>query len=112
MKEYELKATRQNGDATYNYDVIADYPIPFDEFWRNVLHNNDNFRVMFSSTNARYGGWLNSVEFVKHKGEYYFTDDDESKKDLWRMFKEEIVVACWANGGWGQMSYIVTFKED
>ena len=57
-------------------------------------------------------GLLNRVEFVKHKGEYYFTDDDESKKDLWRMFKKEIVVDCWANGGWGQMSYIVTFKED
>lgn len=109
MRTYELKVTGENGDATYNYDVIADYPILFDEFWRVVLHNNDNYRVSFSSTNMRYGGWLKFVKFVKRQGVYYF--EDESNKELWEKFKKETVVNCRANGGWGQISYYVTFKE-
>ena len=115
MRKYELKATKQNGDATYNYDVIADYPIPFDEFWRNVVKIDGSWRVVFHCKN-KYGKlygdiWCgDDVELLYTKGNTYL--DNEADRPLWENMKKETVVDCWANGGWGQMTYYVTFKEE
>lgn len=116
MSRYELKATRLCGDATYDYDVIADYPSPFDEFWRNVVKIDGSWRVVFRCIN-KYGKiydgerWVgDSVELCCIKGNTYL--DNEEDRELWENMKKEIVVDCWANGGYGQMGYYVTFKED
>lgn len=116
MSKYELKATRECGDATYIYDVIADYPIPFDEFWRNVVKIDDSWCVVFDCIN-KYGKIYDGDRWVGDDVELYHTKentylDNEADRELWENMKKEIVVACRANGGWGQMTYYVTFKED
>lgn len=110
---YTHKETRANSDATCNYDIIGSFPVKFINFFKWVLKNDDSFRIEFGATNKCYGGWLgNRIEMHKNR-----------EDDAWHFVKQEPenwfdelanrnVIDCWANGGWGQMTYFCTFEED
>lgn len=108
--KYEYIKTQENGDATCNYTIKADYPILFEEFFKNIINNTNDFRVKFCSQNESYGGWWqNSIELNKHDdGKWYY---EESKDELWQKYKQEKVAKCWCNGGWGQTTYFLSFAE-
>lgn len=108
---FKYNRTRDNSDATSNYDITGDFPVSFINFFKWVLGNEDSFSVEFGATNKCYGGWLgNRIEVKKNDGNWYFV---RQKPESW--FDEiatKNVIDCWANGGWGQMTYFCTFEED
>ena len=110
---YEYKKISENGDATCNYNLIGKFPVRFIDFVKWVLKTEKSFRVVFHVTNKRYGGWFgNSLEIRKTQDE----DDWYVSKEEPFCWLEEVsqknVTRCWANGGYGQMSYHCTFEED
>ena len=108
---YEYIRTRANGDATSNYDIIGKFPVKFIDFFNWVLDNDNSFRIQFAATNKCYGGWLgNRLEVHKKDGKKYW-----SKKEPENWFKEianKNITSCWANGGYGQMTYFCTFEDE
>lgn len=108
---YKYIKTQDNGDATSNYNIVGKYPITFCEFARWVLENENSFRVNFRATNECYGGWLgNKLEVEKHtNGKWYWTKQEP--ENWFNEIANKNITKCWANGGWGQMSYFCTFEE-
>ena len=110
---FKYEEVRHNGDATTNYNITGDFPITFREFFKWVLDKEISFRIEFSASNKCYGGWLlgNRLEVSKHDdGKCYWT---KQKPEKWfDEIADKKITACWANGGWGQMLYIVTFEEN
>jgi len=101
--EIKYERIKDNSDATSNYDVIVKYPISFAEFYRVILENDDSFRIVLHATNDTYGGWCYNKVEISHNE----TEDVE----MFDRYMKETVVDCWANGGWGQMTYFMTFAE-
>lgn len=107
---YKYKKTRENGDATSNYDLIGEFPVKFVDFFRWVLLNDDSFRIQFRASNKCYGGWPgNIMEVLKHKEKWYW--ERLEPEDWFNEIRDKNITKCWASGGWGQMSYICTFEE-
>jgi len=108
--DYKYNKTQENGDATSNYDLVGEFPVKFIDFFKWVLKNEDSFRVEFVATNKCYGGWIgNRLEVKKDDGNWYWT---ERKPENW--FDEianKNIIKCWANGGWGQITYFCTFED-
>ena len=110
---YKFKKTRANSDDTWNWDIVGEFPVKFIDFFKWVLKNEDSFRVEFAATNECYGGWLgNRLEVHKPRDEddWYWV-----KKEPENWFDEianKNITKCWANGGWGQMTYFCTFEEE
>ena len=101
--EIKYKQTKSNGDATSSYDVITEYPISFKDFYKALLESDDSFRIVLHAMNDNYGGWCyNSVEISYQK-----TEDTE----MLERYMKETVVDCWANSGWGQTTYFMTFAD-
>ena len=110
---YKYEKTQENGDATSNYNIVGQFPVPFREFFKWVLDNEDSFRIEFGASNKLYGGWLgNRLEIAK---------DTDSGKCYWQKREPENwfdeiadinITSVWANGGWGQMLYICTFDVE
>lgn len=82
---------------------------------KQILEQEDSFRVKFRATNECYGGWLgNSLEVHKHKdekGEEHWYYEKQKPKNWFDEIADKNIVSCWANGGWGQMSYYCEFEE-
>lgn len=108
---YKYNKTRENSDATSNYDLIGKFPVKFIDLFNWVLKNENSFRIEFASTNECYGGWLgNRLEVSKDRntGECHWT---KQKPEHW--FEEianKNVTKCCVNGGWGQNTYFCTFE--
>ena len=107
---YTYKRTRENGDATSNYEIIGEFPVTFIDFFKWVLENDNSFRITFSATNECYGGCFGNTLTAHNKdGRWYWEKKDP---DYW--FDEicrDKITGCWANGGYGQMTYYCTFEE-
>jgi hypothetical protein len=109
---YTFKHIKDNGDATSSYDVIGNFPVEFDAFMREIISSERSFRIDFRSTNECYGGFFGkSFEIHKQREsqEWHFTNNES--KEWYDEISSLRVVSAWANGGWGQMTYIVTFEE-
>lgn len=107
--EYKYIETRANGDATSNYDIVGKFPVKFIDFFKWVLNNTNSFRVDFAAINDCYGGWLgNRIEVEKHQDEWYWTKQEP--EDWFDEIANKNITKCWANGGWGQMTYFCTFE--
>lgn len=108
--DYKYKETRANSDDTFNYDIIGEFPVKFIDFFKWVLENTNFSRIEFCATNERYGGWLgNKLEVSKFQDKCYW----ETQKPEWlfEAIANDNIVKCWANGGWGQMTYFYTLEE-
>lgn len=103
---YKHVRTKENGDATANYDIIGEYPIKFIDFIHVISESDSNsFRIVFYDAD----NWTtNKCEIEKRNGEWYITLQSSNFIDK---CKNKNVVKCRANGGYGQMSYFCTFEE-
>lgn len=109
---YKYIKTRENGDATSNYDIVGKFPVKFRDFFKWVLENEDSFRVEFAATNKCYGGWLgNRLEVQKDDGNLWYWTKQEPE-NWFDGIANKSITKCWANGGWGQMTYFCTFDEE
>lgn len=109
---YKYIETRANSDDTLNYDIVGDFPVTFADFFRWVLTNENSFRVIFGATNKCYGGWLGSrLVIYKDRVEDSWYWEHQEPKYWFEEIEQKKVIKCWANGGWGQMSYFCTFEE-
>lgn len=111
MAEYKYEATSYNGDATTSYNVLGNFPVTFKEFFKWVLEKENSFRISFRASNKEHGGWIgNRLEVHKDtdNNKCYWTQEPENWFDE---IKDKNITSVWANGGWGQMLYIVTFEE-
>lgn len=108
---YKHKETRANSDDTFNFDIVGEYPVKFVDFFKCMLEHSNSFRIQFGASNQCYGGWLgNRLEVHKINDEWYW---ERQKPENWfEEIKDKNVVKCWANGGWGQMTYFCTFEEE
>lgn len=104
---YKHVRTKENGDATANYDIVGEYPIKFIDFIRAISASDSNsFRIVFYDTD----NWTtNKCEIAKRNGEWYITLQNSNFIDK---YKNKNVIECRANGGYGQMSYFCTFEEE
>lgn len=113
MADYRYEKTRENGDATSNYNLIGEFPVPFKEFFKWVLETEDSFRIEFKASNKCYGGWFgNKLEVYKDNktGKCYW---EKQKPENWFDEIADInITSVWVNGGWGQISYICTFDVE
>ena len=109
--KFEYKKTSENSDATSNYDIVGEYPVSFREFFEWILQNDMSFRIKFGASNECFGGWLgNHFEVERVCGIPCVTTQDPPK--WFDEIADMKVTECWANGGYGQMSYICTFDEE
>ena len=109
--KYKFEETRQNSDATSNYNVVGKYPVKFIDFFEWVLKNESSFRVEFGATNDCYGGWLgNRIEMYKIRDKDIWRWTKQEPKEWFEEIMNKNVTACVANGGWGQMLYLCTFE--
>ncbi len=109
---YTLKHIKDNGDATSNYNVIGNFPVEFDTFMKEIISSERSFRIDFRSTNDCFGGFFGKKLEVNKQQESqksYFADNES--KEWYEEIAPLSVASAWANGGWGQMTYIVTFEE-
>lgn len=107
--KFVLTETQRNSDDSFNYDVTGDFPVSFRDFSKWVLDNENSFRVDFQIVNKCYGGlFRNYIEFEREKNnrEWHLT-----KYKLFNEIEDKQIVKCFANGGWGQMSYFCTLEE-
>ena len=108
--KYEYKRTKDNGDATSNCNLVGKFPVRFEDFFKWVLVNEKSFRVVFHSSK----NWVyDNVECKKVNGKWYWSYDTNIKTpgQFMDKFRDKNVISCWANGGYGQMSYFCTFEE-
>lgn len=111
--DYKHKETRANSDDTYNYDIIGEFPVTFREFSKRILADANSFRVQFAATNKCYGGWLgNRLEVHKPRGADTWYLTKQEPENWLNEIANKNIIKCWANGGWGQMTYFVTFEEE
>ena len=109
---YQYNKTRDNGDATSNYNLAGEFPVKFIDFFKWVLANENSFRIEFAVTNERYGGWTrNKLEVSKDtkSGKCYWIK--QKPENLFEEISHMNITKCWANGGWGQITYFCTFEE-
>lgn len=109
--DYKYNKTQDNGDATSNYDIVGEFPVKFIDFFKWVLNNTNSFRVEFGSTNECYGGWLGNRLEVEDGGDYWYWTK-QKPEDWFDEIANKNITKCWANGGWGQMTYFCTFEEE
>lgn len=107
MQKFKYEKIRENGDATANYNLSGPFPIPFKDFVIAILNQESSFRVQFWESKS----WVDTdLEcYKKDDGKWYITNE---KPENW--FKDNanrLVIKSWANGGWGQMTYFITFEE-
>jgi hypothetical protein len=50
MFTFKYTKTRDNGDATSDYNLSGPFPIPFKDFVTTILNQEDSFRVQFWET--------------------------------------------------------------
>ena len=107
MDKYSYIKIRDNGDATSNYILSGNFPVTFRDFVTSILAQTNSFMVEITDNN----NWLDTrIEFKKDSDDKWniikctpdgwFTNDTDRK-----------VISCWANGGYGQMLYFVTFES-
>lgn len=109
---YKYVKTRENGDATCNYDIVGEFPVKFIDFFKWVLAHENSFRVEFGASNECYGGWLgNRIGVHKSVGDEHWYWEKKEPDWWWEEIAHENITGCWANGGWGQTLYICTFEE-
>ena len=109
---YSYEKTRENGDATSNYNIVGEFPIKFSEFFRAILETDNSFKIEFGASNNCFGGWLGNRLRVRKDtktGTCYW--EDQQPHNWYDEIKDLMITGCWANGGWGQMLYIVTFED-
>ena len=110
MMEFRLVKTQENGDATCNYDVILPQPVPLKDLLMSLIHHDE--REFF----IRIDLWpfdhsaSHGMELHRHKEDnsWYI----ESGVEWYLKMKNCLVESCWANGGYGQMGYHLTFQTD
>ena len=110
--DYKYNRVRDNGDATSDYNLIGTFPIKFIDFFNWVLKNENSFRIEFVATNECYGGWCgNKLEVSKDtkSGNCYWVGREP--ENWFEEIANKNVAKCWANGGWGQITYFCTFEE-
>lgn len=101
--KYKHIRTKENGDATSNYDIVGEFPIRLLDFMLAITEDSNSFRIEFHDAK----NWTTSkVEVKERDGEWYITE--ETLNDFMKRYKDKMVVKCWANGGYGQMSYFCT----
>ena len=109
---YTLKHKQDNGDATSNYDVIGNFPVEFDAFMREIISSERSYAIEFRSSSKCYGGFFGKrlkIYKQQESQKCYYTNNES--KEWYEEISSLRVVSAWANGGWGQMTYIVTFEE-
>ena len=107
---FKFVKTKDNSDATSNYDIIGDFPILISQFVYTMIDETNSFRATFYITNKQMGGWTkNKFELNKRDGEWYI--DEEKPASLLDVIRDRKVVSCHANGGYGQMSYFCELEE-
>ena len=107
---FKFVKTKDNSDATSNYDIIGDFPITIGDFVNAMTDETKSFRATFYITNKQMGGWTkNKFELNKRNGEWYV--DEEKPAFLIDVIRDRKVVSCSANGGYGQMSYFCELEE-
>lgn len=108
---YQYKHIRDNSDATNNYEIIGEFPVLFDKFIKQIANQDNSFKIQFYVCNECYGGWFkNCLEFHK-KRSMWFCEKSEPA-DYRDKFIYKNIKSCWANGGYGQMSYFCTLEEE
>jgi len=110
--QIDFVKTQENGDATCNYDVKTCYPVSFKDFLLALVERDKReFRITIHATNDGIGHWMDAAMEL-----YRDSDDDHWYLDYgihWYVrMKNFLVESCWANGGYGQMAYTVTFAKD
>lgn len=107
---YTYSKTQNNGDATSSYSVQGKFPIVFKDFMKQILEQEDSFRVTFGAHNECYGGWLgNRLEVYKIENKWNL--EKQEPENWFDEIAHTNVTSCHANGGWGQMTYFCTFEE-
>lgn len=110
--KYTYEKTRENGDATSNYNLKGEFPVKFSDFFKEILKNEKSFRIEFGASNEKYGGWLgNRLEVHKDEKTQRCFWKRQEPENWYEEIKDLTITKCWANGGWGQMLYIVTFND-
>ena len=100
-----------NGDATTTYDIEINTAISFEDLFNHVMSNEKFFSIDFYIENKEFETYCfgNKVVVGKDRksNERYFCDRDS--KHLYNNIKKFLIKKCWANGGYGQIKYFVTF---
>ena len=110
---YKYEAISENSDATTSYNILGNFPVKFETFFREILKNSNSFRIAFGASNEEFGGWLgNRLEVSKDLKTNRCYWSRQNPDGWYEQIKDLEITKCWANGGWGQMSYIVTFAEN
>ena len=108
---YRLKECRKCGDATSVYHVIGEFPISLEIFLHEVVLSEIFFGFQFVSTNTPYFDADNAIEVIKERETGRCCFANIKSKNTYEKIKDLLVVKCWANGGWGQITYFVTFDD-
>lgn len=109
---YTYIKTRENGDATSNYELAGKFPVKFIDLFKWILANEDSFHIKVCATNECYGGWTgNRLEVKKDTttGDCFWINKDP--EHWFEEIAQETVLSCHVNGGWGQVTYFCTFEE-
>lgn len=111
MRKFKLKERMPCSDDTFIYDVIGEFPISLEIFLHEVVLSEIFFNFQLVSTNTPYFYVDNAIEIVKDRetGRCYFAN--AKSKNTYEKIKDLLVVKCWANGGWGQITYFVTLDD-
>ena len=112
MQTFEFKTISHNSDATTTCNVLGSYPIKVSDFIDIILKENSMhaFRIEFTARNLRYGGVFEKIiEFNKDENNNWCCDN-RAKKWL-EEIKNENIIDCVYNGGWGQDTFVFTLKE-
>ena len=110
--EYSHEITQRNGDATCNYKINGTFPVKFSDFLFSILENTNSFRVEFLIESKERDDWFsNTLELYQEKDgkNWKWT---EQNKNQFNEISNKMIDHCWANGGWGQMLYFCTLKEE
>lgn len=108
MNTFKYIKTQENGDATSNYHLEGPFPIPFKDFVTAILNQEDSFHVQFWESKSMDGTDLEC--YKKDDGKWYITK--EEPKNWFKENANRKIVKSWANGGWGQMIYFITFEKE
>ena len=104
---FEFVKTRDNGDATSNYDIKGKFPVRFEEFFKTILNETNSFLVSFHDAE----NWTTlKVEAVKRNDNWYYKE--KKPEDFMEQYKDKLITKVWANGGYGQISYFCTFGKE
>lgn len=77
-----------------------------------MFDNDDSFRICFHITNKSFIECF--TKYIEFERENYNGEWQKTKikpENFYSEIADKQIIKCFANGGWGQMSYFCTLEE-